>query len=1134
MMFNTQRPSGGNDRQTNTQTPLSPMAQNMWRDFKAATMSGREGSPKISLALLKGRASNQSVPSISFRFDPSAENLTQVSDQEEEDDEAPTDITSGLDAAAAGGGVTVGRAESLREASPVKETLNRVLGKRSSSLDSSAIPPEAIPPPPPPRSGDGGTGATAGAGGLLSRITKTFEDKINEIRKDKEGKENRERLCVSEGSTESEGGGSGGSGGGGGATGGTAGLSDRSPTCPAPRKDEDGPQTSDSPKTKTTLVQDITEHTSKFKSELGSIRPKLSELRQRRASKEAAAKVAKESKSGKEAKNKPSVFTSLLGRDEGLGEEMLLECDEGEVDRAEEATETTTAFLPTHTTASSVPTGLPDATIGKTAHGGGHSARKGTQTFRAQVFDVAGQVPITRPFLYKFLTALFIIAFVLPLPPFLGGLLVGVMVSGLATHCLLHFLAPSAPLSSGPAPDDGPVMLTLPVYEDKQLYKGWMNKLEGEYSPETYHVSLTHSVLLRLQGSRLKMDFPRGKVPKHARLHEEIRNLTFTHHLEYDLAGCQVLLLPKNLPRRWLWSRKYPICIHLQAWSKDSSPSPVSINSTPAGSAQGSPMHFASPGPPPSPPSELGRQGSSESGGDTTNTNTTNWSLENHHNRSSGEDDLMSSSLDMASFEEVTQDMCQEKSLILFARCDREKDDWFRRLVAASELPPNRPARPSPSHKPPQDTGDTILLEGIPDGPGRDHMQDQAPGTPPEMSFERYMARLLYQPATNSSATAASTHPSPAPPLAPAAPDLTSVAWINALAGRIFYDFLRNPFWANKVQERVQRKLSKLHVPYFVGDLVVCGVNMGSSTPQLHAAGTPHVNARGLWVDLKVEYSGNFTLSLETKLDLMKLKRSTVGLDAATHAVHSAHSLPPSPGEPAHPRVYTRSPSSDRLLRNLHFDTDTDDSVESSSEEEEEEDGGAAEAGPPTGGGGPTSRRLLKLVDTVAASRYFQHAAEWRLLQRALMGVSNTRIELSVEVRHLAGTLALNVPPPPTDRLWYGFRGAPELTMVARPRLGDRALSLPILVEFIQKQLKIVFEKVFVLPNMDDLVIPVMSPLLPGQHTPPRPPWETAAHPSTHGDAQSMPPPAFSPPTSAPRPTPQVLTPVVKFTPSSH
>lgn len=329
------------------------------------------------------------------------------------------------------------------------------------------------------------------------------------------------------------------------------------------------------------------------------------------------------------------------------------------------------------------------------------------------------------------------------------------------------------------------------------------------------------------------------------------------------------------------------------------------------------------------------------------------------------------------------------------------------------------------------------------------------------------------------------------------------------------------------MQERVQRKLSKLHIPYFVGDIVVCGVNMGSATPQLSAVGSPQVDSRGLWVDLNVEYSGNFTMSLETKLDLMKLKRTT-GLEGNTPNTSS----PPSPGEPAPhagPRVYTRSPSSDRLLRNLHFDTDTDDSVESSSEEEGEEEGLAAEAGLPVGGSGPTSRRLLRIVDTVAGSRYFQQAAEWRLLQRALQGVSNTRIELRVEVRRLAGTLSLNVPPPPADRLWYGFRGIPELLMVARPRLGDRILNLPILVEFIQKQLRIIFEKVFVLPNMDDIVIPIMSPLLPGQHQQPRPPWE-ASHVTVTTSADSTLPVISKAPTTGPI----IVTPTVKFTPSPH
>ncbi|KAK3863190.1 hypothetical protein Pcinc_031009 [Petrolisthes cinctipes] len=1079
------------------------------QQLQALTMSGRDGSPKISLSMLKGRSSNQSVPSISYRFNPSDENIRQISDPEEEEEDLAGEGSLGLGLEA--DSVAVLRPESLRDPSPVKEYLSRSFGKRSSSLDSNSGP--LVEPSPPQK--------TPETGSLLSRITKNFEEKINEIRKEKYGKGEKDKLGLSaEGSVESDGGGSA--------------CGDRSPSSTREKKVVDVAQRmveeekvslrvemtgSPSKTAKTTLVQDITEHTSKFKSELGSIRPKLSELRNRRSSQRESGKGGKEG-----TKSKPSVFTSLLGRDEGLGEDMLLECDEAEVDRAVEAQEdacvfsedfslteddpkTTERDLPDHIKAPT-PKSSPKRLVPQQDQPSVSEHPKNL-TLRDQAAELLMKLPISMSSMYQLCIVVFLLAFVLPIPSFLAGLMIGVLVSGAVFFCLLHLLLPPTPDQTFPV-DDGPVFLTLPAYEDKQLNKGWVNELEGEYSPDSYHVSHTHSVFIRLQGSKLKIDHPRGKVPKHVRHKEEIRNTGFTQHREYDIAGCQVLLLPRNLPRRWLWSRKYPICIRLQVGSKESSPSPVSIASTPTGSAQGSPSHY--------PNLDLGRQGSSESGEG-------NWSLDN--NKSSGEDDLMTSSLDMGSFEQVTRDMCQETSLIIFARSDREKDDWFRRLVAASQLSSTpRPPQASPSHHKAStaaasslDTGDTILLEGIPEmgsvTPGKE--QERAP-TPPEMSFERYMARLLYQPGMRGTEGGDGT-PTPA-----------NVAWINALAGRVFYDFLRNPYWANKVQERVQRKLSKLHVPYFVGEVVVCGVNMGSATPQLCAVGSPQVDNRGLWVDLKVEYSGNFTMSLETKLDLMKLKRTT-GLDTSSHGSHSASS-PPSPGEPANSstKVYTRSPSSDGLLRNLHFETDTDDSVESSSEEEGEEEGGlAAEAGLPVGGSGPTSRKLLKLVDTVAASRYFQQAAEWKLLQRALQGVSNTRIELSVEVRRLAGTLALNVPPPPADRLWYGFRGNPELVMVARPRLGDRVLNLPFLVEFIQKQLKVIFEKVFVIPNMDDIVIPIMSPLLPGQTQPVKPPWESMGYGAASTTDSSQPVPIKSATSTV-----SMITPIVKFTPSSH
>jgi len=94
-------------------------------------------------------------------------------------------------------------------------------------------------------------------------------------------------------------------------------------------------------------------------------------------------------------------------------------------------------------------------------------------------------------------------------------------------------------------------------------------------------------------------------------------------------------------------------------------------------------------------------------------------------------------------------------------------------------------------------------------------------------------------------------------------------------------------------------------------------------------------------------------------------------------------------------------------------------------------------------------------------------------------GVSNTRLMLTVEVNGLVGTLVLNIPPPPSDRLWYGFRGNPRLWLQARPKLGERQVNISQVTSWIEKKLCQEFQKKFVLPNMDDLVIPPMTSQLP-------------------------------------------------------
>lgn len=177
-------------------------------------------------------------------------------------------------------------------------------------------------------------------------------------------------------------------------------------------------------------------------------------------------------------------------------------------------------------------------------------------------------------------------------------------------------------------------------------------------------------------------------------------------------------------------------------------------------------------------------------------------------------------------------------------------------------------------------------------------------------------------------------------------------------------------------------------------------------------------------------------------------------------------------------------------------------------------------------------------MDKIAKSKYFQKATENEYIRKKIAEVSNMPLMLTVEVLELSGTLAINIPPPPTDRIWYdsvifalfmllefylrlvslfisltcrlfrySFRLPPRLDLHVRPVLGDREVTFSHVTEWIEKKLQCEFQvslpppktnsklfslcplsliisltpppppqqKVLVMPNMDDLYLPLMT-----------------------------------------------------------
>lgn len=274
------------------------------------------------------------------------------------------------------------------------------------------------------------------------------------------------------------------------------------------------------------------------------------------------------------------------------------------------------------------------------------------------------------------------------------------------------------------------------------------------------------------------------------------------------------------------------------------------------------------------------------------------------------------------------------------------------------------------------------------------------------------------------------------------------ILWFNAILGRIFFEFLNSQHWSKWLAKKIQRKLSRIKLPYFMQTLTLKDIKLGPSLPRFKSAPKhPMVAEDGLWIDFQVDYSGGFAMTLETKLNLMRLKDPIV-TDKEKDKFEVKQ--PPSPLSTNPLEAYDSS--------------DAESIVPSSDDEENNEFKENDENG----------AKLLKFVDKIAASKYFQQATDNKYIKKAMEGVSNTPLLLEVYVQELSGILSINFPPPPSDRLWYGFRGKPNLVLTARPCLGNHAVSTSHVIEWIQKKLQEEFCKLLVIPNMDDIFVQVM------------------------------------------------------------
>ncbi|XP_068193508.1 testis-expressed protein 2-like [Antennarius striatus] len=645
-----------------------------------------------------------------------------------------------------------------------------------------------------------------------------------------------------------------------------------------------------------------------------------------------------------------------------------------------------------------------------------------------------------------FLTQLVYWYLVCPVPPYVCTVVHGI-VAGFMLALLALWFSPPRRSSSGTR-RRGRAMEQWNVarldIKEPGIFKGWMNEIHS-YDPEMYHATLTHSVYVRLEGSVLRLSKPNRNISRRAMHNEPKPDVTYISQKIYDLADSKIQLVPQSLARKRVWNKKYPICIELAKqedfMSKAHGEKPEGSEEKLTGMSE-----------------KLEQLDKCEKG------DVSGLSEEPKRSTSGGGD----------------------LTIYLFGRTGREKEEWFRRFLLASRVKSEGrgllgvcKSALLPSHSRSSSSNQFGGgLEADSRSSSRGSLEELSQSRHRETSsapscgsmggmrqkmlldYNIYMAKYVNPQAQLRSPTA-NDSPGHTPESSPKTIKKICVsleetvepeAWVNAFLGRIFWDFLGEKYWANVVSKKIQMKLSKIRLPYVMNELTLTELDMGSSIPKILHASTPTVDHQGLWFDLDVSYTGSFLMTLETKMNLARLGKEGEGL--------GEHGK-----EWPRPRTYCLA------------DSDEESSSAGSSDEEDPPELLSDKAILPGSEGyvgGHRPSKIMRFVDKIAKSKYFQKATETEFIKKKMEEVSNTPLLLTVEVQECCGTLAVNIPPPPTDRIWYGFRSPPHLELKARPKLGEREVTLGHVTDWIEKKLNQEFQKIFVMPNMDDVWLPIM------------------------------------------------------------
>ncbi|XXG72104.1 hypothetical protein AAC387_Pa07g1267 [Persea americana] len=266
----------------------------------------------------------------------------------------------------------------------------------------------------------------------------------------------------------------------------------------------------------------------------------------------------------------------------------------------------------------------------------------------------------------------------------------------------------------------------------------------------------------------------------------------------------------------------------------------------------------------------------------------------------------------------------------------------------------------------------------------------------------------------------------------------------NLLFSRVFFDSQRSTELNNFIQARIQKTLSNMRTPSYIGGITCTGLDIGKLPPYIRNMRVLPMDMKEVWsMEVDIEYSGGAILYIETRLevcepDFQKGIENT-GMEQTT----------------------AREATSD-LLEGFEY---YGDQLKRSSDTTD----GTAKGGE---GDKLDADRMNSAKNTSWTSTY---VSRWKSILNSLADqVSQVPLSLAIRVTSFRGTVRLHIKPPPSDCLWFGFTSMPDIDWNLESAVGEHKITSSHIALLISNRFKTAIRETLVLPNCENICIPWM------------------------------------------------------------